>query len=103
MLHLSLIHIYLPDEVRDKFWTLTAYYNSLKDLGKAATMVDDDVKDFMKRMCYRLRSSAEVRSIGTADELTSRVTTTQLNHTLDKLEKVCYSTEHIKNRMPPYP
>ena len=93
----------LPDEVRDKFWTLTAYYNSLKDLGKAATMVDDDVKDFMKRMCYRLRSSAEVRSIGTADELTSRVTTTQLNHTLDKLEKVCYSTEHIKNRMPPYP
>ena len=93
----------LPDEVRDKFWTLTAYYNSLKDLGKAATMVDDDVKDFMKRMCYRLRSSAEVRSIGTADELTSRVTTTQLNHTLDKLEKVCYSTERIKKRMPPYP
>ena len=91
----------LSDEVRDKLWTLTAYYNSLKDLGKAATMVDDDVKDFMKRMCYRLKSSADVRNIGTADELTSRVTTTELNRTLDKLEKVCYSEEGMKNYVYP--
>ena len=82
----------VSDKVKDKLWTLTAYYNSLKDLGKAATMVDDDVKDFMKRMCYRLKSNAEVRKIGTADELTSRVSTTQLNQTLDKLEKNEYST-----------
>lgn len=93
----------ISDEVRDKLWTLTAYYNSLKDLGKAATMVDDDVKDFMKRMCYRLKSNAEVRKIGTADELTSRVSTTQLNQTLDRLEKNKYSTENIKKHMPPYP
>ena len=91
----------LSDEVRDKLWTLTAYFNSLKDLGKAATMVDDDVKDFMKRMCYRLKSSSEVRSIGTADELTSRVTTTELNRTLDKLEKVRYSAEGMKNHVYP--
>ena len=93
----------VSDEVRDKLWTLTAYYNSLKDLGKAATMVDDDVKDFMKRMCYRLKSNAEVRKIGTADELTSRVSTTQLNQTLDKLEKNKYSTENMKKHLPPYP
>ena len=66
-------------------------------------MVDDDVKDFMKRMCYRLKSNAEVRKIGTADELTSRVSTTQLNQTLDKLEKNKYSTENMKNHLPPYP
>lgn len=93
----------VSDEVRDKLWTLTAYYNSLKDLGKAATMVDDDVKDFMKRMCYRLKSNAEVRKIGTADELTSRVSTTQLNQTLDKLEKNKYSKENMKKHLPPYP
>lgn len=91
----------IPDEVRDKFWTVTAYYNSLKDLGKASTMVDDDVKDFMKRMCFRLKSSADVRSIGAADELTSRLTTTELNKTLDKLEKMEYSAGNIKNRMFP--
>lgn len=93
----------VSDEVKDKLWTLTAYYNSLKDLGKAATMVDDDVKDFMKRMCYRLKSNAEVRKIGTADELTSRVSTTQLNQTLDKLEKNKYSTENMIKHLPPYP
>lgn len=93
----------VSDEVKDKFWTLTAYYNSLRDLGKAATMVDDDVKDFMKRMCYRLKSNAEVRKIGTADELTSRVSTTQLNQTLDKLEKNKYSTENMQKHVPPYP
>ena len=67
----------LPDAVKDKLWTLTVYFNSLKDLGKASTLVDDDVKDFMKRMCFRLKSSSDVRSIGTADELTSRLTTTE--------------------------
>ena len=41
--------------------------------------------------------------IGTADELTSRVSTTQLNQTLDKLEKNKYSTENMKNHLPPYP
>lgn len=93
----------VSDKVKDKLWTLTAYYNSLKDLGKAATMVDDDVKDFMKRMCYRLKSNVEVRKIGTADELTSRVSTTQLNQTLDKLEKNEYSTENMQKHVPPYP
>lgn len=93
----------ISDDARDKLWTVTAYYNSLKDLGKAATMVDDDIKDFMKRMCYRLKSNAEARMIGSADELTSRVTTTELNRTLDRLEKVKYSTENIKNHVQPYP
>ena len=33
----------LPDEIKDKYWTLTVYFNSLKDLGKCSTLVDDDV------------------------------------------------------------
>ena len=38
------------------------------------------------------------RTIAFADELTSRVTTTELNETLDKLEKTEYSEENIKNK-----
>lgn len=34
----------IPGEIKDKFWTLTVYFNSLKDLGKCSTLVDDDVK-----------------------------------------------------------
>ena len=59
--------------------------------------MDDDVKDFIKRTAYRLGTAKDARKIARADELTSRVNTTQLNETLDKLEKVCYSEENIKN------
>jgi superfamily II DNA or RNA helicase len=84
----------LPDEVKDKLWTLTVYFNSLKDLGKASTLVDDDVKDFIIRTANRMFTSR--RLIVNSDELTSRVSTTELNETLDKLEKVEYSKENIE-------
>lgn len=88
----------LPYDVKDKFWILTVYFNSLKDLGKCSTLVDDDVKDFIKRMAYRLGNAKNARVITSADELTSRVSTTQLNETLDKLEKLTYSAENIENK-----
>lgn len=91
----------LPDNIKDKFWTLTVYFNSLKDLGKCATLVEDDVKDFIKRTAYRLGSAKDARMIARADELTSRVSTTHLNETLDKLEKLCYSRENLKNKRYP--
>ncbi len=83
----------LPDAVKDKLWTLTVYFNSLKDLGKAATLVDDDVKDFIIRTANRMFTSR--RLIVNSDELTSRVSTTELNETLDKLEKIEYSAENM--------
>lgn len=86
------------DDVKDKYWTLTVYFNSLKDLGKCSTLVDDDVKDSIKRMAYRLGTSKDARIITGADELTSRVSTTQLNQTLDKLEKLCYSKENMESK-----
>lgn len=82
----------LPYAVKDKLWTLTAYFNSLRDLGKASTLVDDDVKDFIIRTAHRFFITP--RLIIGADELTSRVSTTELNETLDKLEKVEYSEEN---------
>jgi len=91
----------LPYEVKDKFWTLTVYFNSLKDLGRCSTLVDDDVKDFIKRIAYRTGDSRDARMITSADELTSRVSTTQLNETLDKLEKTSYSKENIENKRYP--
>lgn len=91
----------LPDDIKDKFWTLTVYFNSMKDLGKCSTLVDDDVKDFIKRIAYRLGSVKDARMIARADELTSRVNTTQLNETLDKLEKLCYSKGNIENKRYP--
>lgn len=89
----------LPDEIKDKFWTLTVYFNSLKDLGKASTLVDDDVKDFIIRTKNRMFTKP--RYIAGADELTSRVSTTELNETLDKLEKIEYSKENMEAKRYP--
>lgn len=86
----------IDDSIKDKYWTLTIYFNSLKELGKCRTLIDDDVKDALKRMA--MRKGEKWRAIGNTDELTSRVTTVELNKTLDKLEKVSYSQENIENR-----
>lgn len=85
----------MPDEIKDKLWTLTVYFGSLRDLGKSSTLVEDDIKDFIIRTANRKFSKR--RLIVGADELTSRVNTTGLNKTLDKLEKLEYSTENVKN------
>lgn len=86
----------IKDEVKDKYWTLTVYFNSLKDLGKCSTLVEDDVKDSMNRMAKRYEE--KLRKIVNADELTSRVSTTQLNQTLEKLEKFNFSKENMDNK-----
>ena len=88
----------IPDEIKDKYWTLTVYFNSLRDLGKCSTLVDDDIKDFIRRTANRLGTVRNIRSLTRADELTSRVSTTELNETLDKLEKVTYSQENIEKK-----
>ncbi|MEI7884383.1 MAG: helicase-related protein [Clostridia bacterium] len=88
----------LEDEIRDKIWTLTIYFNSLKDLGKCTTLIADDVKNFIKIMVNRLGNTKNARIITRADELTSRVSTAELNETLDKLEKLIYSKENIENK-----
>lgn len=85
-----------PDEIKDKFWTTTVYFNNLKDLGKTSTLVEDDIKDFIIRTANRLFTRR--RLIVSADELTSRITTTELNETLDKLEKIEFSEENLSNK-----
>ncbi|WP_303816169.1 helicase-related protein [Selenomonas ruminantium] len=79
----------LSDEEMDKLWTLTAYFNSLRELGRADTLVMDEVRDAMHRISFRL--DIPCRSVYGAKELTSRVTAIELNQTLDALEHLTYS------------
>jgi hypothetical protein len=88
----------LVDEVKDLLWTETGYYNSLRDLGKASALIDDDVKDFIKRLAYRhsIHFYTPPRSIPKTYELTSRVPTTELLDTLDKIEHLKHSKENME-------
>lgn len=84
----------LTDEIKDKFWTLTTYFGSLRDLGKCRTLAEDDIKDAITRQAQRLGTKQNARKFYSPDELTSRASTTELNETLDKLEKTQYSHEN---------
>ena len=79
----------LTDEEIDQLWTLTVYFNNLRELGRASTLLHDEVRDAMRRIAHR-RHIVQ-RSVTYSKELTSRVTATELNKTLDELEHVAYS------------
>ncbi len=90
------------DQLKDQFYTLTIYFNSLKELGKASSVVSDDVKDFIKRIAYRqIINTPSSRTIGIPYELTSRVNTSELNDTLEKLENNVYNKENQKYKKYP--
>lgn len=58
------------DEVRDAYWTLLGYFNSLRLLGGAKLQVQDDVNDRLDLLSESL--GQERRDIGRDIELTSR-------------------------------
>ena len=72
------------DAVRDNFWTLVGYFNSLRELGHAVTLVNDDIKDYMRRLA--MRNGVEPRRVYEPDELTSRVGSARIPESLRKLQ-----------------
>lgn len=60
-----------PPEVKDPYWTLVGYFNSLRVLGGARMQVQDDVTDRMGLLA-RQSGSNEPRCIDERIELTSR-------------------------------
>lgn len=76
----------VSDDTFDKYWTLVAYFNSIRELGKASTLVDDDVKDYMIRIASRTGNIYDTRKVYSAAELTSRVSSYQIVKILDELE-----------------
>ena len=76
----------ISDEEKDKYWTLVSYFNSIRELGKASTLVYDDVKDYMIRMARRIKDLRYTRKISSARELTSRISSSDIVKTLKDLE-----------------
>jgi hypothetical protein len=70
---------------RDPYWTLVAYFNSLRELGGALVMMQDDVLDSMKN--YARQHRAAVRTLDEPMELTSRVAQEDIPNRLVELER----------------
>ncbi len=74
----------LPESVRDPYWTLVAYFNSLRELGGALVMMYDDVRDSIS--VYSRSHGQQARQIDEDPlELTSRVGSDEIPGYLDEL------------------
>ena len=77
------------DAVRDTYWTLVAYFNSLRVLGSAVVQFRDDVPDVLKYLGKTERAFEEV------SELTSRVAGREIGDRLRQLEVSYPSKEAV--------
>jgi helicase-like protein len=73
----------LSEEERDPYWTLLAYFNSLRELGGALVLMQDDVSDTLALLASRTGQSA--RQLSDIEELTSRRSQAEIRDMLDKL------------------
>jgi hypothetical protein len=65
----------LPQELRDPYWTLIAYFNSIRELAGGNVLAQDDVLAYMKTFAQirqRLGEHGTPREIALPEELTSR-------------------------------
>ncbi|MEV0620266.1 helicase-related protein [Nonomuraea sp. NPDC050404] len=79
-------HIDGPDSVRDAYWTLVGYFNSLRLLAAAELQVLDDVQDRLKVLAER--HGTELRRREQLTELTSRVKSSDIPGRLKDLERM---------------
>jgi len=73
-----------PDDIRDIYWTLVGYFNSLRVLGSAYLQVNDDVRGRLRLLASK--SDSSVSSSIDLEELTSRQPSSEIPRTLKRLE-----------------
>jgi hypothetical protein len=70
---------------RDHYWTLVAYFNSLRELGRALVLMQDDVPVSVGQ--FAARRGEKSRRIEDPAELTSRVKSYEIRDMLERLQK----------------
>lgn len=80
-----LMELDYAEEVKDKYWTLVGYFNTIRELGKCSTLVEDDIKDQVRRIDMR-RKTRKCRKFYEANELTSRKRAEEIPEILERLK-----------------
>lgn len=78
---------------RDRYWTLTGYFNSLRELGGAVTLVMDDVLKSIRG--YARRRGEEPRGLSPPVELNGGVPSSEIPVRLERLEHQVGHTDCI--------
>ena len=81
---------------RDAYWTLVAFYNSLRELGGGLTLFQSDVPDYQRALLGRLNLSLDnARKIGTPLELTGRLSSEEVPEALAHLQQPCTKSDAV--------
>lgn len=78
-------------EVKDPYWTLVGYFNSLRVLGGARIQVQDDVRDRIAQ----LAAEGQARSVEEIVELTSRQSSGEIPRSLEQMARDMTSDDAI--------
>ncbi|MGY1810175.1 helicase-related protein [Blastococcus sp. SYSU D00669] len=79
-------HLGLGGPAKDAYWTVVAYHNSLRELGRTVTIARDDVESMLLARSRADRPSRRLKRDGVV-ELTSNVKPEQLPQILSQLER----------------
>ena len=71
-------------ELKDPYWTLVCYFNTIRELGKCSTLALDDIKDRVRRIAFR--RGTKQRVYYQADELTGSRKSEDIPTMLNRLE-----------------
>lgn len=78
----------IPDEEKDPYWTLLAFYNTLRELGGGLTLTQTDIPQYSTSITMRKgKSHKDTRNIYNYLELTSRKHSHEISKTIDDLKK----------------
>ncbi|MFJ8540795.1 helicase-related protein [Streptomyces sp. NPDC093586] len=84
LLHRAM-HADTDDKVRDAYWSLVGYFNSLRLLSAAELQVHDDVVAYLELLAER--EGVAVRPVANYSELTSRIDASEIPTRLKGIEK----------------
>jgi hypothetical protein len=81
-------------ERRDPWWTLLAFYNSIRELGGAKTLFDSDIRSRLKFMFNREEfPHDDRRNLRIVEELTGRLSQPEVVRMMDRLSKAYVAAE----------
>lgn len=76
------------EKERDPYWTALTYFNSIRELGHAATLIRADIREYMNSIWIRKAIKTDKRRFINRDiELTSRINSNDIPEYLEQLSK----------------
>lgn len=82
--NISQANMYLDSDCKDPFYTLVMYFNSLRELGGALVLLEDDVPRYLGSL--PLPPTQAIRQLSQKQELTSQLNQQQLGDILEQLD-----------------